>query len=66
MSTTSYQVQPYLHVNPQCHVQESNDRIGLNSRLHSKDIYKMPIQEAWDKGEALPKEIQTAKEMCDN
>jgi hypothetical protein len=65
MSTTSYQVEPYLHVNPQCHVQESNDRIGLNSRLHSKDIYKMPVQEAWDKGEALPKEIPTAKEMCD-
>jgi hypothetical protein len=28
-------------------------------------MYKMPVQEAWDKGEALPKEIPTAKEMCD-
>ena len=65
MSTTSYQVQPYLHVNPQCHVQESGDRIGLNSRLHSKDMYKMPLQESWDKGEALPKEIPTTTQMCD-
>jgi hypothetical protein len=65
MSTTSYQVQPYLHVNPQCHVQESGDRIGLNSRLHSKDMYKLPKQEFWDKGEAFPKEIPTTKQMCD-
>lgn len=65
MSTTSYQVQPYLHINPQCHVQESGDRIGLNSRLNSKDAYKMTVQEAWDKGEALPKEIPTTKQMCD-
>lgn len=65
MSTTSYQVQPYLPINPQCHVQESNDRIGLNSRLHSKDMYKLPAQEFWDKGEALPKEIPTTKQMCD-
>lgn len=61
MSTTSFQVQPYLYINPQCHVQESGDRIGLNSRLQSKDTYKMPKQEFWDKGDSLPKEIPTTK-----
>jgi hypothetical protein len=64
MSLTSFQVEPYLHVNPQCHVQESGDRIGLNSRLRAKDLYKMPEQEFWDKGEALPKEIKQAKQAC--
>ena len=58
-------LEPYLHVNPQCHVQESGDRIGLNSRLHSKDTFKLGAQEFWDKGEALPKEIPTAKQTCD-
>ncbi len=57
MSLTSYQVEPYLHVNPQCHVQESGDRIGMNSRLYAKDVYKIPTQEFLDKGDAFPKEI---------
>ena len=62
MSLTNYQVEPYLHVNPQCHVQE--DRIGMNSRLHAKDIYKIPVQDFLDNGEALPKEIPYKKEIC--
>lgn len=65
MSLTDLMIEPYLHVNPQCHVQESGDRIGLNSRSYSKDTYKLPIQEFWDKGDALPKEIPTAKQVCD-
>jgi hypothetical protein len=65
MSLTSYQVEPYLHVNPQCHVQESGDRIGMNSRLYAKDVYRIPAQDFLDKGEALPKEIPTKKEICD-
>lgn len=65
MSLTSYQVEPYLHVNPQCHVQESSDRIGMNSRLYAKDIYRIPIQEFLDNGEVLPKEIPVKKEICD-
>lgn len=54
MSLTEHQVAPYLPVNPQCHVQESSDRIGMNSRLRSKDMYKMPEVEFLDKGESLP------------
>jgi hypothetical protein len=65
MSLTSYQVEPYLYINPQCHVQESGDRIGMNSRLYAKDIYRIPAQEFLDKGEALPKEIQVKKKICD-
>lgn len=65
MSLTSFQVEPYLHVNPQCHIQESYDLIGMNSRLYAKDIYKIPDQEFFDKGESLPKEIPVNKEICD-
>ena len=63
MSLTDLMIEPYLHINPQCHVQESDDRIGLNSRLYSKDTYKLTPQKFWDNGEALPKEISTAKQM---
>lgn len=65
MSLTDLMLEPYLHVNPQCHVQESGDRIGLNSRLYSKDTYLLPAQDFWDKGDALPKEIPSAKQVCD-
>ena len=65
MSLTDLMLEPYLHVNPQCHIQESGDRIGLNSRLQSKDSFKVGQTEFWDKGEALPKEIPTAKKTCD-
>lgn len=59
MSLTAYQYEPYLSVNPQCHVQESTDRIGLNSRLHCKDSYIQPVQDFWDNGSSLP--IPTAE-----
>ena len=55
MSLTTYMVSPYLPVNPQCHIQESCDRIGFNSRLSAKDSYRPQKVEMWDKGEALPK-----------
>lgn len=58
MSLTHLMVEPYLHVNPQCEIQEISDRTGLNSRLHVKDTFKPVKQEFWDKGEALPKEIK--------
>jgi len=64
MSLTSLQVEPYLHINPQCHVQQSGDRIGMNSRLYAKDIYTIPEQEFFDKGEVLPKEIIVDKNIC--
>lgn len=61
MSLTDYMVEPYLPVNPQCHVQTIPERVGLNSRLFTKDNYKMPKQEYLDKGDALPKEILSEK-----
>ena len=39
MSLTSYMLNPYLPVNPQCNILESNDLIGLNSRNWAKDTY---------------------------
>jgi len=54
MSLTSYQLQPFLFSNPQCHV--IDDRSGLNSRLRAKDSYKTPNPNILDHGEALPKE----------
>lgn len=63
MSLTAYQYEPYLSINPQCHVQESTDRIGLNSRLHSKDTYIQPLQNFWDDGSSLPVAKPTNPEM---
>jgi hypothetical protein len=54
MSLTSYQVEPYLHVNPQCHVQESTDRMGMNSRLLSKDSAPSVKPKTTTKGADLP------------
>jgi hypothetical protein len=63
MSLTEYQYEPYLHVNPQCVIQESTDRIGLNSRLVIKDNYSIPNQEFWDNGDGFPKETNIKIEM---
>jgi hypothetical protein len=65
MSLTELMFESYLHINPQCNIQESGDRIGLNSRLQSKDTYKLTEQESWDKGDVFPKEIPSAKHICD-
>jgi hypothetical protein len=67
MSLTAYQYEPYLHINPQCHIQE--DRIGLNSRLYSKDMYILHEQTPWDNFDyPKPKEdklhICTYKYLC--
>jgi hypothetical protein len=62
MSLTEYYYEPYLHINPQCHIK--SDRIGLNSRLHSKDTYILPIETTWDSGEALPIEKKEEKKIC--
>lgn len=43
MSLTSYMVSPYLPINPQCHIQDSCDKIGLNSRLSAKDAYAKTV-----------------------
>jgi hypothetical protein len=61
MSLTSYQLQPWLFSNPQCHVLD--DRIGLNSRNKAKDMYKMPLHDFVDKGDAFPKEAKE-KALC--
>jgi hypothetical protein len=54
MSLTTYQLQPFLFSNPQCHI--IDDRQGLDSRNKAKDSYKIPSPSVLDKGEALPKE----------
>lgn len=61
MSLTSYQLQPHLFSNPQCHI--IDDRIGLGSRITAKDSYKMPLPTFMDNGEALPKETKKSR-MC--
>ena len=65
MSLTDLMIEPYLHVNPQCHIQPIDDRLGLNSRLNAKDMFKIDAQDFWDKGEALPKEIPIPPQTCD-
>ena len=54
MSLTEYEMIPYLHVNPQNHIQTINNRHGLDSRNFTKDNYKFIKQEFLDNGEALP------------
>ena len=64
MSLTDYQLEPYLHINPQCNIQEIKDRMGLNSRSWAKDTYQNTPQVAWDNNEALPKEILSSTPKC--
>lgn len=59
MSLLEYQYKPYLHINPQCYIQNTYDLVGLNSRLYSKDMYILEYDKPWDKNEALPKPIIT-------
>jgi len=58
MSLTSYQLQPFLFSNPQCHV--IDDRVGSNTRNIAKDTHKAPKTEFVDHGEVLPKENPNA------
>jgi hypothetical protein len=66
MSLTSYQYEPYLPVNPQCHIQDIDDRVGLNSRLYSKDMYILHDQNPWDDGSAFPKPTPDKLKICTN
>jgi hypothetical protein len=61
MSLTELMLEPYLHINPQCNIQELSERQGLNSRLYSKDTYKPPPHKFWETGSALPAPILTDK-----
>jgi hypothetical protein len=54
MSLTSYMLNPYLPVNPQCHILDSDDLIGLNSRLWSKDNFKPVMPTPLDQCIDLP------------
>lgn len=54
MSLIQYAYTPYLHVNPQCHIQSVDHRRGSASRLVAKDSYRVPKQQYLDKGDALP------------
>lgn len=57
MSLTEFQMEPYLHVNPQCFIQSNYDKTGLSSRNFVKDNYVMPQQKYWDDLSSLPKEL---------
>jgi len=54
MSLTSYMLTPYLHVNPQCHILDSDSLIGLNSRAWSKDNFKPVMPKPLDQCVDLP------------
>jgi hypothetical protein len=63
MSLTEYFYEPYVHVNPQCHIHDP--RLGLDSRLSAKDAYVLPKQHFWDNGSALPKEKPCKVPECE-
>ena len=52
----NYFTEPYLHVNPQKHVQKFEDRSGTFSRSVARDQYKAPKQERLDDNSVLPVE----------
>ena len=57
MSLTSYQLNPYLPVNPQCNILGNESKYGLNSRLYSKDNYSEPNDKPESQCTTLPREI---------
>jgi len=57
MSLTPYMVSPYLPSNPQCVIQDIDEKVGLNSRLYMKDNYKIGEQKQFDDGNALPQAV---------
>lgn len=63
MSLTNYHLTPYLHVNPQDNIQCDSHREGFHSRNWVKDNYKIPKQNKWDKGKALPPKPKVVKQM---
>ena len=58
MSATEFHFTPYLHVNPQCHIQDNISKIGPSTRLIVKDSYNMPNQDPWDDGKGLPPKVE--------
>jgi len=58
MSVFDYEITPYLYTNPQCYIQSIDNKIGLNSRLFTKDTYVPPKQKFWDNGESLPQVLK--------
>lgn len=55
LDTASYNYIPVLHIDPLKKIQLPDDKIGLNSRLYTKDTFDVEKHEFWDIGEALPK-----------
>lgn len=54
MSLTPYMVSPHLPSNPQCVIQDIDEKVGLNSRLYMKDNYKIGTQNPVDVNVSLP------------
>lgn len=63
MSLLNFHFEPYLHTNPQNNVICDSHREGFNSRGWVKDNYKLPEQEKWDKGKALPPKPKKVKQL---
>jgi len=58
MSLTGFHFNPFVHANPQCHIQNNKLRSGSSSRLMTRDAYSIPNQIQWDEGGALPPKIK--------
>ena len=54
LDTSKYSYTPVLHLDPSKKFQELENKIGLNSRLHTKDTYEIEEHVFWDTGAALP------------
>ena len=54
IDATPYHFTPYLSINPQCEVQDNDDKIGLNSRLKAKDTFIPNKPNVIDQSSILP------------
>jgi len=62
MDLTAYHYSPFLHVNPQCEIQD--DRIGLNSRNYIKDNFIVNKPTLIDQTDILPVSSDAPIDIC--
>lgn len=54
LQTFSYNLTPYLYVDPQRNILHHHDSFGINTKLFTKDNFVPQYPTCLDKGEALP------------
>ena len=61
ISTIDFNINPYLHVNPQHNIICDSHREGFYTRTWFKDNFKIPKHSGWDADTSLPTKNKTKK-----